>query len=310
MKIKVLGSAAGGGFPQWNCNCQNCQAVRAETPGYTARTQSSIAISDGSANWILVNASPDLLTQIKNTPELQPNRGPRDTGICAVVLMDAQIDHTTGLLMMREGKTPMRLYTTSAVHEDLSKGLPLLPTLEFYCGVQWTPLSTDGDTPLTTEPLMNIQITPIPLVSKAPPYSPSRNAQRRGDNIGLLIEDTRTGKKVFYAPGLGEITPDLLPYMQQADVLMVDGTFWTEDEMVSQGFSTKMAADMGHLPQTDKPGEPGSGMISQLAQFKTQRKVLIHINNTNPILNERGEQRAILAKHGIEVSFDGMEIVA
>lgn len=280
MKIKVLGSAAGGGFPQWNCNCNNCQAVRAKAPGYTVRTQSSIAISDGSANWILVNASPDILTQIKNTPELQPNRGPRDTGISAVILMDAQIDHTTGLLMMREGKTPMRLFTTPAVWEDLTNGLPLVPTLGFYCGVKWTPLCTECDDPLTISPLDSIKIKSIPLISKAPPYSPSRYAQRRGDNIGLLIEDTNTGKKVFYAPGLGEITPDILPFMQAADVLMVDGTFWTEDEMVTQGFSQKMAADMGHLPQTDKPGKRGSGMISQLRQFEHQRKILIHINNT------------------------------
>ncbi|WP_370264515.1 pyrroloquinoline quinone biosynthesis protein PqqB [Limnobacter sp.] len=310
MKIKVLGSAAGGGYPQWNCNCKNCQAVRNGTPGYTARTQSSIAISDGSPNWILVNASPDLLTQIKNTPELQPNRGPRDTGLAAVMLMDAQIDHSTGLLMMREGKTPMRLYTTPAVWEDLTNGLPLVPTLGFYCGVKWTPLCTECDEPFSIAPLESIKIKSIPLVSKAPPYSPSRYAQRRGDNIGLLIEDQNTGKKVFYAPGLEEITPDLLPHMLDADVLMVDGTFWTEDEMVAQGFSSKMAADMGHLPQSDKPGKPGSGMISQLKQFKHQRKVLIHINNTNPILNERGEERARLTQEGIEVSYDGMEILA
>ena len=310
MKIKVLGSAAGGGFPQWNCNCTNCQAVRAKAPGYTARTQSSIAISDGSANWILVNASPDILTQIKSTPELQPNRGPRDTGISAVILMDAQIDHTTGLLMMREGKTPMRLFTTPAVWEDLTNGLPLVPTLGFYCGVKWTPLCTECDEFFSISPLDSIKIKSIPLISKAPPYSPSRYAQRRGDNIGLLIEDTNTGKKVFYAPGLGEIPPDILPYMQQADVLMVDGTFWTEDEMITQGFSQKLAADMGHLPQTDKPGKRGSGMISQLRQFENQRKILIHINNTNPILYEHGDERAILAENRIEVSYDGMEILA
>lgn len=310
MKIKVLGSAAGGGYPQWNCNCNNCQAVRAGTKGYTARTQSSIAISDGSDNWILVNASPDILTQIKNTPELQPNRGPRDTGICAVMLMDAQIDHTTGLLMMREGQQPMRLYTTPAVWEDLTNGLPLVPTLGFYCGVKWVPLCTDCEKPFTISPLESIKIHSIPLVSKAPPYSPSRYAQRVGDNIGLLIEDTNTGKKVFYAPGLEKITEDLLPYMEQADVLMVDGTFWTEDEMVKNGFSKKMAADMGHLPQSDIEGQPGSGMIAQLEPFKNKRRVLIHINNTNPILNEHGPERAQLSEHGIEVSYDGMEIVA
>lgn len=310
MKIKVLGSAAGGGYPQWNCNCRNCQAVRAGQLGYTARTQSSIAIGDGENNWILVNASPDLLTQIKNTPDLQPNRSPRDTGICAVILMDAQIDHTTGLLMMREGKVPMRLYTTPAVWEDLTNGLPLVPTLGFYCGVQWSPLSTAHGESFTISPLDKIKLTSIPLVSKAPPYSPSRYAQRVGDNIGLFIEDLKTDKKVFYAPGLERITADILPFMQAADVLMVDGTFWTEDEMVRLGFSSKMASDMGHLSQFDLPNKPGSGMVAQLEQFEGKRKILIHINNTNPILNELGEERALLTRHGIEVAYDGMEVVA
>lgn len=310
MKIKVLGSAAGGGFPQWNCNCTNCQSVRAGKPGYRARTQSSIAISDGSENWILVNASPDLLSQIKSTPDLQPNRNPRDSGIAAVILMDAQIDHTTGLLMMRESKTPMRLYTTAAVWEDLTTGLPLVPTLSFYCGVQWTPLTTDPSDGFVISPLDSIRIKSIPLVSKAPPYSPNRYTQRVGDNIGLMIEDLRTGKKVFYAPGLGELTDNIMPFMHEADVLMVDGTFWTEDEMITQGFSKKQAADMGHLPQTDKPNVPGSGMINQLRQFGNKRKVLIHINNTNPILNELGPERAALNAEQIEVSYDGMEILA
>lgn len=308
MKIKVLGSAAGGGFPQWNCNCHNCQAVRAGREGYTARTQSSIAFSDGSDNWVLVNASPDILTQIKNTPELQPNRGSRDTGIAAVMLMDAQIDHTTGLLMMREGQRPMRLYTTPSVKEDLSTGLPLLPTLGFYCGVNWQPLATDSQTSFSIAPLDTIKIRSIPLVSKAPPYSPSRLSQRKGDNIGLLLHCTQTGKKVFYAPGLEQLTDDILPFMQEADVLMVDGTFWTEDEMTRNGFSQKSAADMGHLPQSDRPNEPGSGMIAQLEQFKDKRRVLIHINNTNPILNELGPERGQLNTEGIEVAFDGMEI--
>ncbi|MDX1668302.1 MAG: MBL fold metallo-hydrolase, partial [Limnobacter sp.] len=142
----------------------------------------------------------------------------------------------------------------------------------------------------------------------APPYSPSRLSQRKGDNIGLLLECTHSGKKVFYAPGLEKLTPDILPFMQGADVIMVDGTFWTEDEMLKNGFSKKSAADMGHLPQTDRPGEPGSGMIAQLEQFKDKRRVLIHINNTNPILNELGAERARLTEQGIEVAFDGMEI--
>ena len=279
MKIKVLGSAAGGGFPQWNCNCSNCQAVRAKKPGYTARTQSSIAISDGSANWILVNASPDILTQIKNTPELQPNRSPRDSGIAAVILMDAQIDHTTGLLMMREGKNPMRLYTTPAVWEDLTNGLPLVPTLGFYCGVKWTPLCTECDEPFSISPLDSIRIKSIPLVSKAPPYSPSRYAQRRGDNIGLLIEDLNTGKTVFYAPGLGEITPDILPYMQQADVLM--------DVREADEFSA------GHLP--------GAVLVPRgLLEFKLSATPALSSRDLKVVVYCKTSGRAALAAQAMQ----------
>ena len=148
----------------------------------------------------------------------------------------------------------------------------------------------------------------MPLISKAPPYSPHRFAASVGDNIGLLIEDQRTGKVAFYAPGLGEVTEELFAIMQKADVLMVDGTFWTEDEMIDLGFSKKKAADMGHLPQIGPTGGPDSGMISVLDRLPNKRKILIHINNTNPILNEKGPERALLEQHGIEVSFDGMEI--
>lgn len=308
MKIIVLGSAAGGGFPQWNCNCHNCAGVRNGTLNATARTQSSIAVSADGDRWVLINASPDILAQIRATPALQPARAGRDSGIAAVMLMDAQVDHVTGLLMLREGK-PLPLYCTASVWGDLNSGLPLVPVLSHYCGVLWHELAVAGTVADASSPSLQvpgvegIRFTPLALSSKAPPYSPHRERPEIGDNIGLLIEDTASGKSVFYAPGLGAIDPHVEAAMRKADCVLVDGTFWRADEMIELGFSTKSAADMGHLPQS---GE--TGMIAVLERIGARRKVLIHINNTNPILDEDSEQRAILVRHEIEVAFDGMEI--
>lgn len=303
MKIIVLGSAAGGGFPQWNCNCRNCKGVREGVINARPRTQSSIAVSSNGRDWLLINASPDILTQIKATPALQPARATRDTGIAAVMLMDAQIDHVTGLLMLREGK-PLPLYCSAAVWDDLTGGLPLVHVLSHYCRVQWHVLAPN-QTPMPQElpQIEDIRFTPLMLTSKAPPYSPHRELPQPGDNLGLIVENRKTGKKLFYAPGLGELEPHVLAAMHAADCILVDGTFWTEDEMIRLGFSKKKAADMGHLPQSG----PG-GMIEVLDTISDARKILIHINNTNPILDEDSAERATLTQHGIEVAWDGMEI--
>ena len=300
MHIIVLGSAAGGGFPQWNCNCRNCAGLRNGTVRATARTQSSIAVSSNGTDWVLINASPDILAQIRATPALQPARQRRDSGIAAVMLMDAQIDHVTGLLMLREGKQ-LPLYCTAPVWRELNHALPLVPVLSYYCGVHWHELSMDGG--LRVPGIASIRFTPLALSSKAPPYSDHRAQPQTGDNIGLLIEDIETGKSAFYAPGLGAVDPQVQAALRRADCVLVDGTFWRADEMIALGFSSKTAADMGHLPQS---GE--GGMIAVLDGVEARRKVLIHINNTNPILDEDSEQRARLARHGIEVAFDGMEI--
>lgn len=304
MKVIVLGSAAGGGFPQWNCNCPNCDGIRKGTIQAKARTQSSIAVSDDGTDWVLINASPDILAQIKATPALQPGRKLRDTAIVAVMLMDAQIDHVTGLLMLREGK-PIPLYCTASVWEDLSTGLPLTKVLSHYCGVDRQELLVDTDDAqaIQVPGIANISFTALPLKSKAPPYSPRRNAPEPGDNVGLLIENTVNGKKLFYAPGLGEIEPHIMNAMREADCVLVDGTLWTGDEMIRLGLSKKTSADMGHLPQSG----PG-GMIEILDALESPRKILIHINNSNPILNENSDEAAMLARHDIEIAFDGMEI--
>lgn len=303
MRIRVLGSAAGGGFPQWNCNCPNCDGFRRGKVKAKARTQSSIAVSANGQDWLLVNASPDVLAQIRVTPELQPARAIRDSGIAAVLLIDAQIDHVTGLLMLRERQSPLPLLATPEVLSDLADGFPLMRILSHYCGVAPFPLQLDG-APLTVRGLEGLVIRPVALSSKPPPYSAYRERPRIGDNIGLQIEDPVTGKRVFYAPGLGHMTPELLNLMRQSDLVLVDGTFWTEDEMQLLGLSQKSAADMGHLPQSGP-----QGLIAQLDRLPaTTRKILIHINNTNPILREDSGERALLTEHGIEVAYDGMDL--
>lgn len=278
-----------------------CAGVRQGSLQAHARTQSSIAVSTDKIHWVLVNASPDIRTQINTLHHyLQPARALRDTGISAVLLADSQIDHTTGLLILRESKQPLELYCTDSVYEDLTTGFPVLKMLSHYCGVNRHVLPLNRSA-LTIPTLKNLQITPVPLHSKAPPYSPHRDKPTEGDNLGFWFEDIQSGGKLFYAPGLGEIEAHLRPYFENADCVLVDGTCWTDDEMSRRQVGHKLAREMGHLPQS---GE--GGMIEWLANFPNTRKILIHINNTNPILEETSAERAELTAAGIEVSFDGM----
>jgi len=302
MHIRILGSGAGGGFPQWNCNCKNCRAIREGNFNGSARTQSSIAISSDNKNWVLFNASPDIRAQLESFPPLQPARAVRDTGICAIVIVDAQIDHTTGLLMLREHTEPWDIYCTEAVKNDLTTGFPIFNILEHFRGVNWHQVNTE-QTPFEIPQAKGLKFTAVPLKSEAPPYSPHRHNTVPGDNIGMKIEDTVTGKSLFYAPGLGEIEPHVKDYMQDADCVLVDGTMWTNDEMSHEGISNKLASEMGHLDQSSK-----GGIMETMNSLSKPRKILIHINNTNPILDESSAERAILDTANIEVSYDGMDI--
>jgi len=304
MKIQVLGSAAGGGFPQWNCNCRNCKGFRDGTLNAKARTQSSIAASMNGTDWILFNTSPDILAQFAAFPEMQPARAIRDTGVAGIVYMDSQIDHTTGLLMLREG-CPHDIWCTDMVYQDLTTGFPVFTMLKHWNGgINRHQITVDQtDNSFVVPKVAGIKLTPIPLRSSAPPYSPHRNDPHPGDNIGILLEDTTTGKTLFYAPGLGKIEPHLHPIMSNADCLLVDGTLWQEDEMIVAGVGDKLGVHMGHLPQT---GE--NGMLAYLDTLDKPRKVLIHINNTNPILDEDSAERRTVVDQGIEVAYDGMRI--
>jgi len=266
-----------------------------------ARTQSSIAVSSDDKNWLLFNTSPDIRAQLEAFPAIQPKNGIRDTGIKAVLLIDSQIDHTTGMLMLREGK-PLEVYCTEMVKQDLSSGFPIFNMLKDYCTINHHPVPVDGSS-FTIPGIEDLRFYSQALKSKAPPYSPHRHDPHEGDNIGVIIEQISTGKKVFYSPGLGEIEPHVMDAMQSVDCLLVDGTFWTNEEMITQGISHKKAREIGHLPQSG----PG-GMIEVLNGVPKARKILIHINNTNPILDDDSAERKQLDAAGIEVAYDGLEI--
>lgn len=302
MFVHVLGAAAGGGFPQWNCNCRLCSGVRNKTVNARPRTQSSIAVSGDGVDWVLFNTSPDILAQLAAFPALQPARALRDTAIRAIVFMDSQIDHTTGLLMLREG-CPHQVYCSDMVYEDLCSGFPIFKMLEHWNGgVQRHGIPLDGSA-FTIASIAGLEFTAIPVKGKAPPYSPHRFDPHIGDNIGIKVRDVRNDKSLFYAPGLGELTPDTRALMEASDCLLVDGTFWRDDEMAVVGLGDRKASDMGHLPQSG----PG-GMLEVLLPMQRPRKILIHINNTNPILEEDSAERATLTAAGIEVAYDGMDI--
>lgn len=301
MYIYVLGSAAGGGFPQWNCNCPNCHGIRTGSIQAKARTQSSIAVSENGTDWVLLNASPDIRQQLFEFKAAQPARKLRDTGITSVILMDSQLDHTTGLLTLREG-CPMNVWCTEMVHQDLTSGFPVFNMLKHWNGgLQYNEINPKQA--FKIDGFENLEFLPLIIKSAAPPYSPHRNDPHDGDNIALIIKDHKTQKQLFYAPGLGKIDDQIMQIMQSSDCVMIDGTLWTDDEMQQTGVGTKTGREMGHLYIS---GEGGS--LSYLNQLSTPKKVLIHINNTNPILNENSSQFAELKANGVEVAYDGMQI--
>ena len=304
MKIRVLGSAAGGGFPQWNCNCRNCSGVRNGTLRARPRTQSSVIVSGRDPlQWALVNASPDILAQLQANPVLQPARAPRDTAISGIVLVDGQIDHTAGLFMLRESSAALPVWCTDNVNADLTRGNPVFAVLTHYCGVERRAMIPDGR-PFAVDGVSGVQWRALAVSGRPAPYSPNRESPVAGDNVALVIGDEGTGATAVYAPGLAAIEPRLWRAMQDAACVLVDGTFWSDDEMIRLGVSPKRSRDIGHLPQSG----PG-GMLEWLDKLPAgTRRILIHVNNTNPILDESSPEHAELTRRGIEVACDGLEI--
>ena len=293
MRVHVLGSAAGGGSPQWNCHCEVCEAARTGVRA-RPRTQSSLAIRGGQGPWFLVNASPDLRQQLETLD--QPGvDGVRTQPIAGVLLTDAEIDHTAGLLLLRESATPLRVYGDAGVERALSDGYPVLPMLQRYCGAEWQPLEPGRTLPLDGS---SLEVESFAAGGDAPRYLDGEL-----EAAGFVFRDRATGGVATYVPGLARLDDSVVARFAASDLVLVDGTFWRHDELARLGISDRTAADMGHVPLSG----PG-GTLEVLAGLERPRTVLIHINNTNPILLEDSPEREEVVRAGVEVAYDGLEV--
>ena len=304
MLIRVLGSAAGGGFPQWNCGCPNCVGVRRGTIRALPRTQESVAVSADGESWFLLNASPEIRQQIEGFDKLHP-RALRDTPIQGIVLTNGDLDHLLGLLSLRESQ-PLALYATSRVKTGFSEGNVIYRTLTRFPGhTTWHTLPLDGEAqPLN---LLNGVASGLTLRAFCAPGKAALHLDQSkpepGDNIGLLIRDTRSNKVLAYIPAAGASSAAVLSAVSSADAVFFDGTFWSSDELIALGASQSRAEDMAHWPIGG-----AQGSLRFLAEFERARRVLIHINNSNPVLREDSAERAAVHAAGVEVAFDGMEL--
>jgi pyrroloquinoline quinone biosynthesis protein B len=303
MWVRVLGAAAGGGFPQWNCNCPSCRGARDGSLPCRPGTQSSIAVSADYRRWFLFNASPDIRQQIEAFPPLWPI-DLRQTPIQAVVLSDAELDHTVGLLSLREGRV-LRVYATAWVHTALSEWNPILRTLGAFCEVDWqrVPLREDISLRGPDEVDCGLRCQAFSTTGTKVAAFASESVSHPEASVGYRITDTSTGSTLVYVPAVQRLSAAVKNQLQGCTCLLFDGTCWEDDELARLGIAGKTARAMGHLPI----GGAG-GSLEQLAVLDVRRKVFIHINNTNPILIEDSPQRQAVQAQGIEVAFDGMEM--
>ncbi|CAJ0859870.1 Coenzyme PQQ synthesis protein B [freshwater sediment metagenome] len=307
MRIRILGSGAGGGFPQWNCNCANCRAVRAGAPGFSARTQSSLAVSADGANWVLLNASPDLREQIAAAPQLAPAEGDpvRASPIKAVALTNGDVDHVAGLLNLREAQ-PFSVYAAGRVLGALAAN-PIFTILQPQL-VERIELPMDEAVPLHGAGVdLGLSIRAFPVPGKIALYLEDKNAPNfgtaAGDTLGLEVIETKTGKSFFYIPGCAKVDDALAARLRGAALVFFDGTLFHENEMIEQGLMGKTGSRMGHVNMS---GDDGS--IAAFAPLNVARKIYVHINNSNPVLDANSAQRAAANSAGWEIGADGMEV--
>ena len=309
MRVKVLGSAAGGGFPQWNCACPNCQRLRHNKFHGQARTQAQIAVSAEGEAWYLLNASPDLRLQLESARQLHPRRTPRDTPIGGVVLTGGDLDQVLGLLLLREFQ-PLRVYGTPALRSVLVESNAVFRMLFAGArGMTWSDLLPGDEVELcdAAGQRSGIMVKAIPLMGAFPRYAETAqtiNLPNSEAVIGLAVwtrdDDVATSGRTIYAPGLAKVDDSVLRAFDSADVLLVDGTFWSEDELCAT--AGRSASEMGHLPISG-----ANGSLKRLGDVKAPRKIFIHINNTNPVLDEDSPQYREVCAAGWEIAQDGTE---
>ncbi|MCJ8280022.1 MAG: pyrroloquinoline quinone biosynthesis protein PqqB [Rivularia sp. ALOHA_DT_140] len=309
MLVRILGSAAGGGFPQWNCNCPGCQSVREGKNSVHQRTQSSLAVRGTEGSWYLINASPDVRQQLERLRDEVPI-SIRSNPIAGVLLTDAEIDHTAGLMILRESAEPLAIYGTNSVRKALTEGFSILRVLKDYCGVVWSSIEPGSTVDLNncnnSDDGSSLEIEVFSLKRKPPKYMRSDSPVDEnydGSVVGFTFRDRISGGVVTYAPALSEFSDSILKRLDKSDCILVDGTFWQNDELLKLGTSTRTSLAMGHLPLS---GDNGS--LNHLAKLSSKRKIFTHINNTNPILIANSAERKIVEAAGIEVADDGLTI--
>ncbi|MGI5321301.1 pyrroloquinoline quinone biosynthesis protein PqqB [Actinomadura nitritigenes] len=298
MRVRVLGTAAGGGVPQWNCACHGCAAARAH-PSWRRR-HASIAIEASPGRWYVVNATPDIAEQIEATPDLHPGPERRRTPVAGAVLTDAELDHTLGLPRLREAEG-LRVVATATVRDALAGGLRLDHVLAPYTTLTWSELPEDGAVPL--DGAGSLEIAAVRVSGKRPRYAAGLDLPDGAWSVALHVTDRRTGTGLVYAPALAGWPPALGRALSAADCVIVDGTFWDDDEPRRSGFTGRTATEMGHLPITG----PG-GTAERLAALPAARRLYTHLNNTNPLVDPGHDGHRTLAGMGIEVASEGQVI--
>jgi pyrroloquinoline quinone biosynthesis protein B len=303
LRVRVLGSAAGGGLPQWNCGCERCVRARAGDPQVPPRTQPSIAVSADGVRWSIVNASPDVRDQLARFPGLHPRPGTRDIPLDTIVVTNADVDHVLGLLVLRES-LPHRIVSTPFVRNALLDHNALLRLLEPAWGIakldQAVMLDRDG----------HLEARFFPVPGKVPTWLAKLASNQPETTVGVRITDLRSGRRLVYAPGIAKLDAGTLAEFEAASCSFVDGTFFRNDELSSVRPGAPDATAMGHVPISG----PG-GSLPALAELRAAkpsgasgRVVYIHINNTNPILDAAAPEASLVQRAGIEIAMDGMEL--
>ena len=301
MRIRVLGSAAGGGFPQWNCGCDNCRGVRAGTTGAVPRTQESVAVSADGDAWVLLNASPEIRTQLAAFAPLHP-RAPRDSPVVAVLLTSGELDHVLGLLSLRESQ-PLVVYATRAVHDGFVDGNALYGALARAVRWELLPLGVEVPVRAPDGRTTGLAVTAQPVPGKVPRHLEGRREPSPEDAVALRLRDTLGGGCLVHCPGAARIDDAVHAALAGADALFFDGTFWSDDELVRAGLGERTATDMAHVPIAGP-----SGSLAGLAAVPAARRIFIHVNNTNPVLRDDGPERRQVRDAGWEVAYDDLEL--
>ena len=307
MQVEILGAAAGGGFPQWNCACRNCRSVRSGTFPGRPRTQLQVAVSSDGSSWFLLNASPDLRTQIEANRFLQPRGTGRHSPISGVCLTSADLDQSLGLLLLRELQ-PLQIFATPSVRRILREDNSMFSMLHRTADqAHWKDIVPSAAFELSpkTDESSPIKCLPMSVATRFPSYVTAKRAAELQPNeavLGLILQ-SGSGKRLGYFPVVARLDSTLVQQLDSLDALLFDGTFWTDDELIRTQNGGQTAREMGHIP-VSSPG----GSLDLLSGLRCPRKMLVHINNTNPLLDESSPEYREVRERGWEIAEDGCHL--